>query len=149
MSLHFSVARPVDGLQIQLRPEDLAEATVWCPGAPPEFSLATCIAGAVAATTVRSSGSIVAIYGYSLGDRTIHPWLMCSAPAVRHGKAILKLGRKLIRDLRREYPGRLIGNYVASGNTSAKRLLHSLGFRWVPSPGTGGFDFFFLPNPCV
>lgn len=145
MTLRSRPARVEDAAAIQLRPEDLHEATLWAPGQSPVEALAASIKASQRAWTVSDEAGPVAVYGYSTHESRVHPWLMCSDRAGRHGRVILRVARAFLQDIQRSRPGSLVCNYVNRDNLQAKRLLRALGFQIAPAPGSSPFEFFHLP----
>lgn len=149
MTLTVHPATPEDSKGIMLRYSDFVEASEWMPGMDPYEALEGSIRTSDQAYTVREGDAIVAIFGLSLSTHEIHPWLMCSPLVSMHKKATLLLAKTLLEALQLEEPERLICNHVYKTNSQARRFLKYLGFRIVPTPGDGKFEFFYLPPPCA
>ena len=134
---------------IVLRKSDEQEAAEWVPGLGPHMALSESIGHSTEAYSALVGDSVVAIYGFTVQDHEVHPWLMCSDQIGEHGRQFLRMARDHIQSLAKQYPGKLVGNYVFKENLQAKRLLSFLGFRWIHSPGLTKFDFFYHPQSCA
>lgn len=145
MIVRIERAKPEDADAIQLRPTDLHEASLWAPGLSPAEALKASIGSSVVAYTASDAAGPVAVFGYSLHESRVHPWLMCSDRAAAYGRVILRIARPWLRSLHQALPGALVCNYVHRDNLQAKRLLQALGFHVVPAPAAATFEFFHLP----
>ena len=148
MSIEVSPATALDAAAITLRASDLKEATEWCPGVEPYAALAASIEHSTVALKGLHGDAMVFIAGYTITADTVHPWLMCSDLVSVHGRVVLRHLQATTSRLVAQHPDKLIGNYVYRDNLQARRLLSFIGFRFVPSPGNGKFDFFYYPK-CV
>lgn len=146
MSIEVSPATALDAAAITLRASDLLEATEWLPGTSPYDALAASITHSTVALKGLYGDAVVFIAGYTITPEAVHPWLMCSDLVRVHGREVLRHLQATTSRLVAQHPDKLIGNYAYRDNLQAKRLLQFLGFRFVPSPGNGKFDFFYYPK---
>jgi hypothetical protein len=135
-----------DGPLIKLRKSDEEEAAEWATGLDVPTVMTLSINASTEAFTGFSGDDIVGIWGYTVGEREVTPWLMCSDLINKHGRVFLRESRLAIQALAQLHPDKLLCNYVFKENLQAKRLLVFLGFVWVHSPGDSKFDFFYLPK---
>lgn len=149
MTFRVVPATQEHALLITLRKSDDQEAREWLPGVAPAIALRASISVSTEAYTAFDGDAVVAIFGVSVHEHEVHPWLMCSDLIGQHSKPFLRIARNEIQSLIRQHPGKLVGNYVYTENLRAKRLLVFLGFRWVNPPGTGKFAFFYHPQSCA
>lgn len=150
MNVSIVRSKPLHAFRIRLRACDLLEGNSWVTGQSAAETLSLSISHSTEAfTAFTEEGDVIGIFGYSVRDHHVTPWLMCSDHMDKYTKRLLRTAHGVIDDLLREHPGKLLCNHVARGNQSAKRFLQSLGFRIMPSPGMGEFEFFFHPKSCV
>lgn len=145
MNLTMLPATSRDAFAIHLRDSDFEEAKQWAPGVGAHRALGISIKNSEKAYTVFQGDEVVCIMGFSMNDREVHPWLMCSDYVNNYKKRFLRGAKAYVHNLRVAYPDHLVCNHVYRTNEQAKRLLKALGFRVVPSPGDSKFDFFYLP----
>ncbi len=141
----FSIAEVVDAYRIQMRPSDLHEGNIWVPGYRAQDVLASSISTATEAFSVFEGDELIAITGYYVDNHEVYPWMMCSERVAANAKTLMRAARSVLKDLKERYPDHLICNHVAKANKQARAFITALGFRTVPCPGSGEFDFFYLP----
>lgn len=139
-------AKPSHAYRMKMREEDLHEVRLWAPGHDPYDALAMSMRLSGEAFAALEGAEVVAVGGYSLDAHMIHPWLICSDLIKAHRKQLMRHSRAFLAGLRRDFPGRLICNYVNRDNAPARAFIQSLGFVIIPTPGKADFDFFFLPH---
>lgn len=139
-------ALPEHAKALKLRACDLKEATEWVPGDNPLPRIERVVENSTESFTVLYGDEVAAIGGYAVHSGTVSPWMLGS-PLIEHTKKTMyRAARNLVAFLKVSYPDYLICNYVSKDNGPARQFLLSLGFSIVPAPGSGEFDFFYLPN---
>lgn len=131
---------------IKLRECDDREVALWDPSVPQKELLCLSVLHSSEAFTALKGGEVVAIGGYTATTSRVVPWLVGSDLLDQHRKELMRISKGVIEDLKLLANGRLISNHVARDNSKARLFLQSLGFVIAPSPGSGEFDFFFLPT---
>jgi hypothetical protein len=146
MKTVITKALPEHAKALKLRACDLKEATEWVPGDDPIPRIEQVVEHSKESFTLLYGDDVAAIGGYSVHNGTVSPWMLGS-PLLKHTKKTMyRAATNLIAFLKAVYPDHLISNYVAKDNEPARKFLLSLGFTILPAPGSGEFDFFYLPN---
>lgn len=149
MTLRVTKAAPMDAFLMEMRQADLLEVSQWTPGVSPYMTASWSIEQSVDSFTGWDGEAVVAIGGWSWdGPDRISPWLLGSELVSLHKRELMRWSRTFIHQLRTAHPDKMLCNHVAKANRKARVFLKALGFTIVPSPGTGEFDFFYMP-PCV
>lgn len=137
---------------LRIRASDIREMQLAAAGYHPNAVLAASLMGTLSSSgkafTAFDGAEVVAIGGYSVQEHAVTPWLIASDSLQVHSKQLLRHSRAFLADLQRDFPGRVVCNYVNQDNAPARAFLQSLGARIVPTPGRADFDFFFFPS-CV
>lgn len=140
MTLQFALAGPRDILEFPLRAEDATEvsegwreSTVALAAEEPVF-------------LAHDELGPVALFGASMMDGMVSPWLLCSDRLGRNRAAVLRHARALVAERLQPLAdsGQLIYNFIPKDSPGNRRFVQALGFRILPSP-RDGFDFFYLP----
>lgn len=130
---------------IELRASDRKELSQWFPDGDQVTVLQASIKVSEKCFTVLSGDQVVAIGGYAVQDNKVTPWLVGSDLMAAHKATIVRACKQCLGHIKSCFSGYLIYNFVAKDNTKARRLLTSLGFDLLPTPGNGQFDFFHYP----
>ena len=134
--------------QFRMRGADVSEVALTCPNMDPLDVTHLSVEGSdAAAVAVAPDGEVLSVFGlaYSSDSPTVaYIWMLSSEGITRHAKEALRHGRRVIEWARRRAGSRLLCNYIARDNTSARAYIQRLGATIVHNP-VGSFDFFFFP----
>lgn len=146
-TLHIVPATLDHARALKLRACDLQEVNLASPGADPLALLQLAVTtGGPTYAAVEDGGEVVALGGFSASTHMVSPWLLAADSLQRHSKQLMRHARAFLEGMQRDFPGRLVGNYVSRGNEPARAFLEALGATIVPTPGKADFDLFLLPS---
>jgi hypothetical protein len=113
-------------------------------GRTPRQALRVGLAGSVLCCTALVDGVPQAMFGVVPGsaiDRRGQPWFLGSDEVMRHGRALLAIGRPIVTRMRAECG--MLGNFISCENHRAIALLRRWGFAIGAEAVTfGGMPFF-------
>lgn len=131
VELREAVADDIPALVADARPQDVAEMQALGDGY--ESALHKSLALSTWAATGLVDGVPVCMFGVAPGSvlsGTGIPWMLGTNALVRHEKAFLRRCRRAVAVMLDTYPSLL--NVVDERNTTAKKWLAWLGFRFDP-----------------
>ena len=138
--IRASKARPEDAFELQLREEDSQEVSSgWREG------LAVALMSDDGVAYRDEEGTLVALFGLSMFEHEVSPWLLCAPQVVRLQATVWRRAKRLVKQLQRTSAGRLVFNYIPKDSHRNRAFVLALGFRILPSP-RDGFDLFYLPH---
>lgn len=151
MAVDVRLATPEDAAWFapRLRASDTAELTAASgPGI-----LATLTQSIEAAPrrafVAETDGEPMALFGFvpwGMLSNTASPWMVGTDTLLRHGRALVRLGRAYCEAAEQEHP--VLVNFVDVRNTASVRWLKRLGFKFdAPAPyGLAGLPFMRFSN---
>lgn len=112
----------------RMRPDDVVECRAF--GRSPKQALRGALIASIIAYTVKLDGRPIAMLGLtpvSLIEGTGTPWMLGTEDVYRQGRALMRLGPKVIRSFLDSTPR--MSNLVSRRNVRAIRVLRAWGFH--------------------